>query len=255
VPYSAWTGKTNFVSSNVFSKLAAGLEAILTNVQHELSETSSDELKAKIKLEAEVSIYDFINQMAGPITDKFFYEGVQYTPEEFANQYFQELKLPAVEIEITRQEDVVNVINPESLTFPRVKIETTWERAESLMKAIINSGRPIYLSYNHEKQFVDSETGIMSISAFNYPTRAKLVDRQIIGKYYKWSGSHAVLIVGYQVDDLSGRVIKWKIQNSWGQSSGDSGYYHMYADYLKMYAWGFDFVDDGRIDILNKLNL
>jgi bleomycin hydrolase len=63
------------------------------------------------------------------------------------------------------------------------------------------------------------------------------------------------LIVGYQVDDLSGRVIKWKIQNSWGQSSGDSGYYHMYADYLKMYAWGFDFVDDGRIDILNKLNL
>lgn len=254
VPFEAWTGKTNFISGNIYSKLVAGLEAILTNTNHELNNVESLDVKSEIKAEAEKSIFDFINQMAGPIVNEFTYKGNKYTPLKFANTYFQELKLPVVDIDIVRDRDNVEVVNPDSLTFPRVKIETTWARAENLMRAIIDSGSPIYLSYTHEKQFVDTTSGIMSITAFNYPPKAKLVDRSIIGKYYKWSGSHAVLIVGYQVDPITGEVIKWKIHNSWGESSGDKGYYHMYSDYLRMYGWGFNFVDDGRIDIRKQLN-
>lgn len=44
------------------------------------------------------------------------------------------------------------------------------------------------------------------------------------------------MIVGYDLDAVTGKVIKYKIQNSWGQKSGDQGFYHMYADYFRAFV-------------------
>lgn len=70
-----------------------------------------------------------------------------------------------------------------------------------------------------------------------------------MSRYSKWGGSHAVLVVGYEVDPITGRVRKWKIQNSWGEESGDRGYFHMYSDYFERFAWSFTFVKDDNVPL------
>jgi bleomycin hydrolase len=49
------------------------------------------------------------------------------------------------------------------------------------------------------------------------------------------AGLHAVEIVGADLTP-EGRVIKFKIKNSWGDERGDKGFFHMYQDYFRHFA-------------------
>lgn len=245
VPEGAWPGRAEFTSNNSYSKLLAGLEAIVTNAHARIQREQQN--KELVYSEAEKQILDLIQIMAGPLNFEFTYKGRSYNPQTFAKRFFPELDKPFIEVEITRYptELIVEKVEVDSIEISRFGMP--WERAELLMAQVIDSGRAVYLAYNHEKQYVDSQRGIMSIEAFNYPPMAKMLNREIISSYFKWSGGHAVLVVGYQKNPVTGVIEKWKIQNSWGQEAGDKGYFHMYRDYMHMYGWGFSFINDGSI--------
>ena len=51
----------------------------------------------------------------------------------------------------------------------------------------------------------------------------------------KVEGGHAVLITGIY-RDKTGKVVGFRIQNSWGKNAGNSGYYYMDRDYFETYV-------------------
>ncbi len=233
IPENVWTAKKDYSSVNSYSKLFAGLESILLNAT--LQSTNFED--------TEQIIFNFIQQMIGAWPSTFMYNGQEFTPTQFANHYFKNLNSKLVDVYVSL-DGIEGATDLESQTFSKVMLRLNRENFEDTLMKTLDHGQPVYLSYNHHKQYVDSETGIMSVSAFNYPSVANIEDREVLSIYHKWTGPHAVLIVGYQKDHHTGRPIKWKIQNSWGEAAGDSGYFHMYADYFKLHAWGYTYMEN-----------
>lgn len=252
VPLEAWKGQDDFIKAERYKKLSGALETILIHTLDSAKEESSPDAVTAIYRQARSQIQELINNMAGPFPKEFIYNGETYTPRSFAKKFFPELYLPAVEVTIY-PEIAEPKVTPKSKS--HTLMEMNWDRAESLMTALIDSGQPLYLGYNHHRQFVDEATGIMSISAFNYPPMATGLSRKQVTDHGKWIGSHASLIVGYDRDPNTGKVLKWKIQNSWDTDSGDQGYFHMYRDYFHYFAYTFTFFNEGKVDIHKELNL
>lgn len=84
-------------------------------------------------------------------------------------------------------------------------------------------GEPVYLGLAMVKDFYRNDTGIMSLAAYG-----KTVED---AKRAKFSGGHAVLITGAYFDG-EGRLLGYRIQNSWGKASGSAGYYTIDRDYF-----------------------
>lgn len=252
VPLEAWRGDPDLIQSENYTKLIAGLETILVNVLEQTKGEETPRILRAIYKGARKDIDNYVRSMAGPLPDLFEYHGKKYNPHTFAKKYFPELNLPIINVEI--EQSAPGVVIKHGKTKQVTEIVINWQNSEGLMTALIDSNRPFYLAYNHQAQFVDKATGIMSISAFHYPTNAKGLSREQRTSYSKWGGGHAVLVVGYQKDPQTGKVTKWKIQNSWGEKAGDQGYYHMYRDFLHTFGFGFNFAQDGLVNVAKELN-
>ena len=133
-----------------------------------------------------------------------------------------------------------NLRRESSLQVAALPTDTPSSR-ESLLKMekrIINalkSGQSVTLSYENNSLFVDKDTGIMSLEAFNTPAGFSPPPRLYRDAFQRGAGYHAVDVVGVDLDS-EGRMVKLKIKNSWGSESGDQGYLHMYRDYFEQFV-------------------
>ncbi len=110
------------------------------------------------------------------------------------------------------------------------------DRLKELTKASIDANLPVWFGCDVGAER-DKETGIMDVGIFDYKTmygiNFDLTKEQKLMSYSSLP-SHAMVIVGYH--DESGNVTRWKIENSWGKSSGNDGYLLMtdawYSNYV-----------------------
>ena len=58
-----------------------------------------------------------------------------------------------------------------------------------------------------------------------------------------------MLISGYHIDILTNEILRWKVENSWGKSSGKDGYLIMTNDWMKEYTFQILV----KKDIFNKI--
>ncbi len=232
MPLGSWTPIHKPNSKKVYSKIITGLESILLN----------SKLKNLEKSRVETLILNFIQSIVGVWPSYFTFNDESFNPRSFADKYFNQLNRTLVTAIRTKEPQSISF--PESVTFPRIEILKHQIEFENLLMSVLDKGKPAYLSYNHHDQFIDSEIGIMSISAFNFPGEAVITSPEVISENYLWKGPHAVLVIGYQKGPMTGRPIKWKILNSWGSDAGDNGFFHMYSDYFQLHAWSFSFIDD-----------
>lgn len=237
VPQSAWKGRTDFISSSYYSRLSQTLESFLIQkIKKIKGETDPDRIKA-IEDQAYEELVAILSNMIGPFPESFEFEGRTYTPRSFAVKFFPELYEPVIVVNMGTK--ALGVERESSMT--RTTLKMDFYKAELLLRQVIDSDRPAHLSYRHKNQFVDNATGVMSIDGFAYPEGAGELTAEEMKDYAAWGGAHSVLVVGYELDPTTGRVRKWKIQNSWGEKSGDNGYFHMYHDYFEKFAWAFSF--------------
>jgi hypothetical protein len=106
----------------------------------------------------------------------------------------------------------------------------TFEDKEKLSKMIqvsIDEGRNLEVSYIHNLEFLDKETGRMEL-----PTD---FDREKIRKEDAKTG-HSALIEGYHLDDL-GKMDWVLIKNSHGKNIYLHGHNEMSFDYLVEMGW------------------
>ena len=80
--------------------------------------------------------------------------------------------------------------------------------------------------------------GIMSIAAHDYDSLGMghaVTDRAIVQRTGLNKANHAMTITGYDLGK-DGKVIKWKVENSWGDKAADRGIQHMYDDFFTSFV-------------------
>ena len=111
------------------------------------------------------------------------------------------------------------------------------EVLKNYSREIIKSGQPVWFAADAGWQF-EREKGILASeiydyeSLFNIDTKLKKSDKI---RYKVSIANHAMALVA--VDEKDGKVIKWKVENSWGSDKGNSGYWAMYDDWFTDYVY------------------
>jgi bleomycin hydrolase len=246
VPKDVWKGVKDFNMSVPFSRITEALQNIIANAVSQRAIEKDPAKQIEINWIAHEQIVEVIRGLVGELPTSFEYQGEVHTPLSFAEKYFPELQRPIISLNAA---PIKNASTVGESTDKGLFIAADVETLERTARAVLDSGQPIWLSYQHRRQFVDDKTGIMTVDGFNYPELAQPTPRTTRLKLNMWEGAHAVLLVGYELDPQTGKVRKWKIQNSWGGKIGDQGVFHMYADYFENFALGVTYLDDGKVPI------
>ena len=105
------------------------------------------------------------------------------------------------------------------------------------MKSVL-ADDPVWFACDVGKEDYNAE-GIMALNIYDYDkiynTTFNMPKSDLI-YMEQISPNHAMAFVG--VDTLGGKPQKWLVENSWGDSRGDKGYWYMYNDWFDRYLFG-----------------
>lgn len=101
----------------------------------------------------------------------------------------------------------------------------------------IKANKPVFFG-THLPVFMDSATGYMDpllfdYGAIGYPLPQDKGSRIRFGQSFM---THAMVFTGVHLDE-EGKPVRWRVQNSWGETSGIKGYYVMTHEYFKEYVY------------------
>ena len=112
------------------------------------------------------------------------------------------------------------------------------EEIEQLAIASLKDGRKMYSSYDVGK-LLDRKRGYASLDNFDYGslfgTTFGMDKAQRISTFDSGS-THAMTLTAVDLD-ANGKPLKWKVENSWGASSGQQGCLIMTADWFREYMF------------------
>ncbi|MGZ3711441.1 MAG: C1 family peptidase [Bdellovibrionota bacterium] len=194
---------------------------------------------------AKADLQEILTAYTGAPPTSFTFRGVEYeSPKAFAESLFPNKAQSAIKYKL-KKEGIPDVLekakpakgyNTPTGTLMKIsEIEADYERIERAIVDSIKNGRSVVLSTEMANEFIDKKLGIMSPRAFHIPDGFEPVPAAYRDAFNIAGGGHQMEIVGVDLDD-AGRVIKYKIKNSWGSDSGDQGFYHMYPDYFRIYV-------------------
>lgn len=242
IPDENWTGSRDFQSAVLSSRINEYIKNIVARAKWNSSQQTDSNKALKIKESAKQEIIAVFENLVGKLPEKFNFQGKEYTPQSFQQAYFPELTKPITNLSVNSERKAKTRLLQSGTSFSI--ISANLDIVESTLRKLLDSNKNVYISYDHNSQFVDSKTGIMSISAFEFPTGSGPLSRKQRAYFKMESSGHAVQIVGYDFDAKTNKVIKWKLKNSWGEKTGDNGYYHMFSDYFRAFVTSISFFSD-----------
>ncbi|TWW10439.1 hypothetical protein E3A20_06690 [Planctomyces bekefii] len=148
----------------------------------------------------------------------FSYDGQNYSPKSFADQVMKH----------SRKNYTIVPVDPIQSLLDRGRKEVSPDDALAQIQQLLASGKPIWASFRWLTKHVDASTG--SIGKRWYESYMN-VDSD---------GYHAVQIVGIDTGP-TGTLAGIRIRNSWGEDSGDGGYFVMTPHYFRTYLQEFGF--------------
>ena len=111
------------------------------------------------------------------------------------------------------------------------------DRMKHLTKQSIDANLPVWFGCDVGAER-DKESGIMDLNIHNYKTMYGIefvLNKEQKLKSYASLPSHAMVIVGYHED--RNIINRWKIENSWGKSSGTDGFLLMTDNWYSEYVY------------------
>lgn len=248
LPASQWKGGNLYKSGEVSARLNSYIRNIVARTKWAAKNEQNEKFQNNLLEEGRRQIRDVFLNLIGPIPDTFIFNGRRYTTEEFSFQYFPDLQRPTVEMMVNQNSKGRSEFT-ELESKNHLLVKTSVDFVERTAKSLIDHGVSVYFIYDHDPDYVDMRSGIMSISAFHAPPWAAPLSHEQKDHFHLSPRGHIVQIVGYQENPNTGQIIKWKILNSWGKESGDHGYFHMYSDYFRANALSIGFYRDLRIPL------
>lgn len=128
-------------------------------------------------------------------------------------------------------------------TFNLRRLNVPQARMRALVRASLERRHAVGFSADFTRNDIDHTTGIMHPQVFD---RRRLYGRVMTGEISRAdemylgvaASNHAMAITG--IDEHPGdgqsrrsRTVKYRVANSWGESMGDHGTYHMYAEWFE----------------------
>jgi bleomycin hydrolase len=121
--------------------------------------------------------------------------------------------------------------------FDLARLNVTMPRYRELVRRSLVRHLAVGFSGDVGRNDIDSPTGIMHPGIFD---RARVYGARLVRDLPRRddivlgvaASNHAMAIVGVDVADrrdLASPIVKFRVVNSWGTTSGDRGFYHMYA--------------------------
>jgi bleomycin hydrolase len=103
----------------------------------------------------------------------------------------------------------------------------------------IKANTPLFFGCDVGK-FMDGKAGILDTAlfqvsaAFPYKFNSTKAERLVTGES---CANHAMVITAVHVDETTGRPVRYKIENSWSDESGEKGWYMGTADWFREYVY------------------
>lgn len=112
-------------------------------------------------------------------------------------------------------------------------------RLEELTVTALKGGQPAWFAADVHRD-VDYETGIMHPGLFQrdavYQLRpseqSPALSRKERAYFSRITPNHAMLLTGFDRPKRGGPVVKFKVENSWGDEIGQEGIFHMYREWF-----------------------
>ncbi|KAK5991005.1 Bleomycin hydrolase [Cladobotryum mycophilum] len=134
-----------------------------------------------------------------------------------------------------------NIVGGRGISYVNVDIETLKSSCIKMLKA----GLPIFFGSDVGK-FSDKVSGIMDLDLFDYEAGINTsllgmskTERLMTGESQM---THAMVLTAVHLDEKTGKPIRWRVQNSWGTTAGEEGWFVM-SD-----AWMDQFVYQAVVD-------
>ena len=239
------TRELNFLVNGTIRDFAAKAHALAASGEKEKARELKEETIAKIyKL--------YLDAFGVPPTEFDFeyvdgdeaYHRIHSTPKEFFETYIGEeiyeyqslINSPTADKPFHHNftiDFLGNVLEGSPINHVNVPMEELKEAIIAQLKA----GEPVWFG-SDVSFYRDRTTFAWDDNAYDYETpfglspafgKAEMLD------YRHSAMNHAMVIVG--VDIVDGKAIKWKIENSWGESSGEKGYYVMSASWFDRFVY------------------
>ncbi|KAM0812989.1 putative Peptidase C1-like family protein [Seiridium cardinale] len=136
-----------------------------------------------------------------------------------------------------------NIVGGRGVTYINVAMDTLKQSVISMLK----SGIPVFFGCDVGK-FSDRTGGIMDLDIIDYELGFNVeilrggltkAERLRVGES---AMTHAMVLTAVHLDEKSGKPIRWRVQNSWGEAPGEKGWFVM-SD-----AWMDEFTYQAVVD-------
>ena len=174
-----------------------------------------------------------------------------YTPREFARNFVNYnaddfaviTHLKSRQIGQTYQSYSATTIAPQH-PFSHRFLNLEQERMLELLEQTIDAGYSSWIAAQFGPN-MNNSTGIMhpelqnTEGIYEFPKGSEPIEFNKVQSHYYWKAyaNHAVLVDAYDKPKNAAQTVKYRIQNSWSNTAGDKGYYHMYREWAKEHLY------------------
>lgn len=112
-----------------------------------------------------------------------------------------------------------------------------FDRMEKAIIAQLKDGEIVWFG-SDVSSFGNRVSGVWDTNQYDYLTPTgmnRVFDKADMLDFYQAAMNHAMCITG--VDIKKGKPIRWKIENSWGNESGQAGFYQMSEAFFKAFTF------------------
>ena len=127
-----------------------------------------------------------------------------------------------------------NIIEGNEVKYLNIKMD----KMKELVKKSIDNNEPVWFGSDVGK-FLHAKTNILDRRVFDMEGYLGInfeLDKKDRIEYGDSLMTHAMAITGYNVDDF-GNINRWEIENSWGTSAMNDGYYSMSDEWMSEFVY------------------
>ena len=255
VPKAAFVETAQSSATNGSNTLCnSALREFAANAYHSYKEKKDHDKLMKLKEEFMDKIYNILTSSFGVPPQSFDFEYVDkdekyhiekgLTPLKFFNKYIGNdidefislIHAPTANKKFNKTYSIEYVGNVYGAT-PVTHLNVDFDRLEEMIINQLKDGEIVWFG-SDVSYFGDRDLGVWDDKAYDYLTafNADLeFDKADMLDFGQSAMNHAMCIVGVDLKD--DKPVRWKIENSWGNASGNEGLYLMSESFFRQFVF------------------